>query len=108
MLRAAHPGQVADVALVDGVGPVEPVAELVPVGLEPLAQGGQRLGVGHLGHRDLVVEPRLVDVERGRQVEDGPAVLDGHHPAGGEGPAVADPVHLVEDRARWGRPGRRK
>jgi hypothetical protein len=42
--------------------------------------------------------PVLVDVERGRHVEDGPAVLDGHHPAGGEGPAVADPVDLVEDR----------
>ena len=91
-----HPRQGADVALVDGMGPVEPVADLVLVGLEPLAHGGQRLGVGHLGHGDLEVEARLVDVERRRQVEDGPAVLDGHHPPGGEDPAVADAVDLVE------------
>ena len=53
-----HPGQCADVALVDRVRPVVPVADLVLVGLEPLAHGGERLGVGHLRHRDLEVEAR--------------------------------------------------
>ena len=33
-------------------------------------------------------------------VEDGPAVLDGDDPPGGERAAVADAVHLVEDRDR--------
>ena len=36
-------------------------------------------------------------MERRREVEDGPPVLDGDDQAGGEGPAVSDPVHLVED-----------
>ena len=48
-------------------------------------------------HGRLVVGPGLVDVEAGLQVEDGPAVLDGHHAAGGEALAVADAVDLVED-----------
>ena len=60
-------------------------------------RAGELLGAGHVGHGELVVEPVLVDVERGGHVEDGLAVLDGHHPPGGEGPAVADAVHLVED-----------
>ena len=94
----AMPGQIADVALVDRVGPLEPVAQLLPPRLEPLEERGERLGVGHLGHGELVVEALLEVVERGRQVEDGPPVLNGHHPPGGEGPAVANPVDLVEDR----------
>ena len=40
---------------------------------------------------------RLVVVEGGLQVEDGPPVLNGHDPPGREGPAVADAVDLVED-----------
>ncbi len=60
--------------------------------------GGERLGVGHVGHGELVLEALLEVVERRRQVEDGPPVLDGHHPPGGEGPPVADAVDLVEDR----------
>ena len=59
---------------------------------------GERLGVGDLGHGELVLEAHLVVVERGRHVEDGPPVLNGHDPPGGERPAVADPVDLVEDR----------
>ena len=61
---------------------------------------GQRLGVGHvLGHRELVLgaRPRR-PWKRRLQVEDRPAVLDRHHPAGREAPAVADAVDLVEDR----------
>ena len=61
-------------------------------------QRGQRLGVGHLGHGHLVDEgPSSWTWNDVGQVEDGLAVLDGHHPAGGEGAAVADPVDLVED-----------
>ena len=40
-------------------------------------------------------------------MEDRLAVLDGDHPAGGEGAAVADAVDRVDDR-RAGSPGRRK
>jgi hypothetical protein len=47
----------------------------------------------------------LVDVERRRQVEDGPTVLDGDHAPGGERSTVADAVDLVEDGdARVARP----
>ena len=92
------PREIADVALVDGVGPVEPLGQLLLPGLQPLVEGGQRLGLGHLGHGDLVLQAGLEVVEGGRQVEDGPPVLHGHDAAGREGPAVADPVDLVEDR----------
>ena len=83
---------------VDGPRTLVPVAEEVPVGLHPFAERRQRFRVGDVGHRHLVLGPRLVGVKGGGQVEDGPAVLDGHHPAGGEGAPVADAVDLVEDR----------
>ncbi len=51
----------------------------------------------HGGRRILVVEPALVDLKRGGQVEDRPAPLDRHHPAGGEAFAVADAVDVVDD-----------
>ena len=54
-------------------------------------------GSGTSGIGTWCERPLLVDVERRRHVEDGLPVLDGHHPPGGEGPPVADPVHLVED-----------
>ena len=38
-----------------------------------------------------------MDVERGLEVEDRLAVLDGHDPPGGERLPVADPVDLVDD-----------
>ena len=57
----AVPGQLADVALVDRVGPVEPVGQLVLPGLEALEERGQGLGVGHVGHGELVVQALLVD-----------------------------------------------
>ena len=94
-----EPGQLPDVALVDGVRPSEPVGQLVVIGLEAVGQGGQGLGRGHVGHGGLVDEwTLLVDVERGRQIEDGLAVLDGHDSPGRERAPVADAVHLVQDR----------
>ena len=52
-----HEGQVADVALLDGVGAREPVAPGLAVGLEP---GGQRLERPRgrdVGHGELVERP---------------------------------------------------
>ena len=92
------PREVADVALVDGVGPVEPLLQLVLPGLEALEEGGQGLGLGHVGHGDLVLQALLEVVEGGRQVEDRPPVLHGDDTPGREGASVSDPVDLVEDR----------
>ena len=89
--------ELPDVSLVDGMATGEPVPEGLPVGLEPLLEGLEGLRWGNVGHRELVGQPWFVDVEGGRHVEDGPAVLDGNHQAGGEGPTIPDPVHLVED-----------
>ena len=80
-----------------GWGRANQSARLSRQGSSRVARRVELLGGGHVGHGELVGEPHLVDVERGRQVEDGPPVLDGHHPAGGERPPVTDPVHLVED-----------
>src|SRR5664280_2024387 len=97
--------QLPDVALVDRMGPGEPVSEALAVGLEPDGQGREGLRLGDVGHGELVGQPDLVGVERGRHVEDGPSVLDSDHPAGGERPSVADAVHFVEDGdARIARP----
>ena len=49
---------------------------------------------GDVGHRDLMVETRLLDLEGGRQRENRLAVLDGDDPAGGEARSVANAVHL--------------
>ena len=58
---------------------------------------GLRFGnvIARLG---LVVETGFVIVETRLQVEDGPTVLDGDHPSGGETAAIPDAVNLVEDR----------
>ncbi len=77
---------------------LEPVAERLPEGLEPGRQRVELLGWGDVGHGELVRESIFVYVERGRHVEDRAPVLDRDHPAGGERPAVADAVDLVEDR----------
>ena len=69
-------------------------------GREPLVERREVLGRRHVGHRELVLQPLLVVVERGLEVVDGPAVLNGDHPPGGEGAAVADAVDVVEDRRR--------
>ena len=49
-------------------------------------------------HRDRVVDAGLVDLERRGHGEDRLAVLDRHHPPGGERPAVPGPVDLEDDR----------
>ena len=94
------PGEITDVALVDRMGPFEPVGELLLPGRKALGQRGQALWRGHLGHGELVLEALFGVVKRGRQVEDGAAVLHGDDAPGGERPAVPDAVHLVEDGDR--------
>ena len=59
------------------------------------------LGLGHGElERSLVFVAAFVDLERGGQVEDGLAVLDGDHPPGGERLAIPDPIDLVHHRPR--------
>ena len=81
---------------------------MLPVGLDlwrhaidearlQLGLARQRLGLGHVGHLHLVMQPALLVVERGGHGEDRLAVLDGDHPAGREAAAVADAVDLVDD-----------
>ena len=94
----AVPRQLADVALVDRVRPVEPLGRLLFPRLEALEERRQRLGVGHVGHGEVVLEARLGVVEGRLHVEDRASVLDGHHAARREALPVADPVDLVEDR----------
>jgi hypothetical protein len=55
--------QLADVSLIDRMRLLEPVDQLVPPGFEPLEEGGQGLGSGHLGHGELMVEAFFVVVE---------------------------------------------
>ena len=91
-------GQLADVALVDRVGAGEPVGE----SSRDRARAGRATRAASRARAPRASatggrRPLLVDVERRRQVEDGPAVLDGDHPPGRERSAVADAVHLVED-----------
>ena len=72
--------------------------EPVGVRLEPFAERRQRLGVGRVGHRVLVLGAGLGDVERRRQVEDRAAVLDRDDAPGREAAAVADAVDVEDDR----------
>jgi hypothetical protein len=70
--------------------------------LEAVTEGGEVLWGRHVGHLRLVDEARpLLEVERALQVEDRPAVLDGHYPPGRERAAIADTVHFVEDGRPW-------
>ncbi len=59
---------------------------------------GSCVRLRHVGHLDLMRQPRLGDVERDRHGEDGAAVLDRLDVARGEALAVADAVDLVDDR----------
>ena len=61
----------------------------------------QPVGTLDRGHVVLVVEARLVNLERSSHGEDGPAFLNGHHPPGGEAFSVPDAVHGVGDRSLW-------
>src|SRR5690348_17442804 len=45
---------------------------------------GEGLRGRHVGHRDLMIEAILVDLERGGHVEDRLAVLNGHDPPVGK------------------------
>jgi hypothetical protein len=76
------------------------VAELVAQVRQPGPPVGQRLGCGHVGHGELVLQALLGHLEAGRQVEDRLAVLDRDDPPRGERAAVAHPLDLVEDRHR--------
>ena len=58
----------------------------------------QILGRRHVRHRGLMLEARLVVVERHHQGEDRLPVLDRDHAPRGEALAVADAIHLVDDR----------
>ncbi len=72
--------------------------DLVGDPVRQLQLGSEASGAGHAGCRVLVFKPRLVDLKRGRQVENRPALLNGHDPAGGEALAVADAIDVVDDR----------
>ncbi len=58
--------------------------------------GGHRVRGRVCRHRRLVFKALLGHLEGGREVEDLLAVLDRHHPAGGEAAAVARAVDLVQ------------
>src|SRR5690606_37346640 len=60
----------------------------------------QAVGSFDLRHRRLVLQAFFRLLERRRQVEDGPAVLDGDHAPHGEAAAVARAVDLVDDGGR--------
>ena len=98
-LAVAGEWVVVDVAQVDGPRSVVPLAHAVFVRGHAGLEVGQRFRGRNIGgHRHLVVEPRLGDLKAGLQVEDCPAMLNGHHTTGGETLAVADAVDLVQDR----------
>ena len=50
-------------------------------------------------HGNLVLETLGLHLEGGIEVEDGLAALDGLDPAGGDGLAVADVLHVIDDGA---------
>ena len=59
------------------------------------------VGIGHVGHRRLVLEALFDDLKRRGHREDRLAVLDRHHAPRGERQPVAAAIHLVDD----GHPG---
>ena len=67
---------------------------------QPLAEVGQRPPVPGPGGRRarLVLDAVLGELERGRHVKIGWPCWTPTHPAGGERPAVADPLDVVDDR----------
>ncbi len=97
-LRA--PRQLSDEALVDGVGALEPLVDVAPLAAHAFEERRDRLGIGHLGHGELVLEADLVGVEARLHVVDRPAVLDRDDSPRGETAPVADAVDLVEDGGR--------
>ena len=97
--RAARPG-VADVAEVQHAPLAFPQGGRATGDLgQHVAELGALIGAGDaFGHRLQVFEPVLHLVEGTGQVEDHLAALASHHPAGGERAAVADRLHVVDDR----------
>ncbi len=69
-------------------------------GLFDVGFARQILGRRHGGHAAAMLEPVLLQMVGGRHGEDRVAVLDRDHAPGGEAPAVADAVDLVDDRDR--------
>ena len=99
-MLALHPGRVVDVAQVERAREsLIPRGHLVEAHV-PVGQRREIVGQWHVGHRRLVVDAALGQLERRRQREDRLAVLNGRDPAGRERPAVAQPVDLVDDRHR--------
>jgi len=80
--------------------PEVPAPDTLKSEREPeVALRAQRLRLGDLGHRVLVVEARLVGLERRLEAEDRLALLDRDDAPGGEALAVAQAIDLVDDRA---------
>ena len=97
--------QGAALAGVPGVADVQRGPLPVPLVPRPPGEPGQHVAQlravvrrRHRRHRVLVVQAVLGQVERGRHVEDRPAVLAGDHPPGAERTAVAGPLDVVHDR----------
>ena len=93
------PGQLADVALVDRMRASRTTRPAPPgrAGAAPTASAASR-GRAPRASANWWRDAALLEVvERRLHVVDGPPVLNRHHPAGGEGAAVADAVDLVED-----------
>src|SRR5262249_45221759 len=61
----------------------------------------QFIRLRHVGHHELMREASLRAMERHRHGENGMTVLDRHHAPRRETPAVADTIHLIDDRHFW-------
>src|SRR4051812_8418204 len=103
-LLASEPLRILHVAHLDRCRALQPLErtgrEAVALRVDSLAHRRQVVGIGHIGHRHLVIGARLVDLERRCEIEDRGAVLDGDHAPRREAASVADAVHLVHDRDR--------
>ena len=94
--RRVEPAGIIDRPRVDRPLADEPLREVGPQALEvrlhALVPRGELVGSGDVGHRQLEVETGFLTVERGGEVEDRFAVLDGNDPSGGERATVARPL----------------
>ena len=66
--------------------------------LRPVGPGRKVFGRRNVGHGVLMIKALFGTVKGDRRIEDGATVLDRHHPARRERPAVADAVDGVDDR----------
>ncbi len=93
-----------DVAGVQGPAPVHPLVDGFASGFHrghAFLPVGEALGRRRCGHFGLVFDAAFIDLERGGEGEDRLAVLDSCNPAGGEAPAIAQSIHLVDDGDSW-------